>query len=171
MNQTFEELAGQQIDNLYQGALFLKAGEEGSAGDLLLWTLTGAFRAFCDIRKGTDPARWLEGRMVQMFLSSLPAADSSDGGSAESLTPGPPPVTGPVGVDPQALHKAAGRVPSHARAALWLVVLRRWRYEEASAVMNTGMERLKDLLQYRHMLLTAILRGDEERNGTDGDVT
>lgn len=171
MNQTFEELAAQQIDGLYQGALFLKGGEDGPAGDLLLWTLTGAFHAFRDIQEGRDPARWLEGRMVQTFLSSLPAADASDGASVASRGTGPPPVTGTVGVDPHALHEAAGRLPPRARAALWLVALRRWQYAEASAVMDTDLERLKDLLQYRHMLMTAIIRGDEGRNGTDGDMT
>ena len=57
MHQTFEEFAGRYIDGLYQGALFLNAGEELSAEDLVLWTLTGAVQAF---RRIEASAIWLE---------------------------------------------------------------------------------------------------------------
>jgi len=77
---------------------------------------------------------------------------------------------GTVKVDPFALYKAARRVPPRARAALWLVLLRRWKYLEASRVIETDLDDLKDLLGYRHLLLTAVLRGPEERDGTNGDL-
>ena len=46
MHRTFEEFAGQHIDSLFQAALFLNAGKEPPAEDLLLWTLIGAFQEF-----------------------------------------------------------------------------------------------------------------------------
>ena len=169
MHHTFEELASREIDRLYQGALFLKAGEGEAAEDLLLATLTGAFHAFRNLEQGTDAARWLEGRMVQGYLSAIPEADLG-GTSVEGIEIESPPVLGKVEVDPLALHRAAEGVPPRARAALWLVVLRRWGYAEASRILGTDLNDLKDLLRYRHLLLTAVLRGPEERNGTKGNV-
>ena len=169
MHHTFEELASREIDGLYQGALFLEAGGREAAEDLLLTTLTAAFHAFRNVGQGTDAAGWLEGRMVEGYLSGIPLADL-DGASVEELDMPSPALTGRVEVDPFALHKAAGRVPPRARAALWLVVLRRWKYADASRILGTDLHDLKDLLRYRHLLLTAVLRGPEERNGTDRDL-
>lgn len=170
MHRTFEELASQEIDSLYHGALFLKAGEGEAAEDLLLSTLTSAFHAFRTVEKGTDVARWLEGRMVRAYLSTVTEGDS-DGASIEEVELPSPQLMRTVEVDPFALHKAARRIPPRARAALWLVLLRRWRYSEASRVLETDPDDLKDLLGYRHLLLTAVLRGPDQRNGTNGDVT
>ena len=170
MHRTFEELASQEIDSLYHGALFLKAGEGQAAEDLLLSTLTGAFHAFRKVEQGTDVARWLEGRMVQAYLSAVTEGDS-DGASVEELEVPYTPLMRTVDVDPFALHKAARRIPPRARAALWLVLLRRWKYSEASRVLETDLNDLKDLLGYRHLLLTAVLRGPDQRNGTNADVT
>ena len=64
-----------------------------------------------------------------------------------------------AGLDAPGLHTAAGAVPWAARAALWLVLLRRWRYADASTVMGVDEEVLKDLLGYRHTLMGAILGG------------
>lgn len=72
MHRTFEELAGQEIDGLYHGALFLKAGEEAAAEDLVLWTLTGAFQSF---RRGlghSDASRWLETNSSERFSRVRP---------------------------------------------------------------------------------------------------
>lgn len=169
MHRTFEELASQEIDGLYQGALFLKAGEGEAAEVLLLSTLTSAFHAFRKVEQGTDAARWLEGRMVQAYLSAVTEPDS-DGASIEELAvPSPSPMAS-VDVDPWALHKAVRAVPPRARAALWLVLLRRWKYAEASRVLDTDLNDLKALLGYRHLLLTAVLRGPDQRNGTNRDV-
>ncbi len=170
MHRTFEELAGHEIDGLYQGALFLKAGETAAAEDLVLWTLTGAIPSF---RQGLSPAdatRWLEGRLVRAFLAGAPPMDSEDGPVVEADAVRSP-ISGEVAIDPGALFMAAERVPPRARAALWLVIFRRWRYDDASRVLETDPASLKDFLRYRHILLTAIMRGSSDRSGTDGFET
>ena len=70
-------------------------------------------------------------------------------------------------IDPEALLKAAANLPPLARAAIWLVVFRRWSYDEASSVLETGADGLKDLLRFRQVLLTAVVQRSVDRNGTD----
>ncbi len=168
MSQTFEELAGKEVDGLFQGALFLQAGDEVAAEDLLLWTLTKAFHVFRETGGGESPDQWLEGRLVHEFLGLLPKSDAAAQALAAELE-SPPQHVGTV--DPGALHEAAGRVPARARAALWLVVLRRWTYEEASAALHTNTEELEDLLRFRHTLMSAVLKPRNGRNGTDGRMS
>ena len=169
MHRTFEELASQEIDRLYQGALFLKAGESQPAEDLLLKTLTSAFHAFRTVDEDTDAARWLEGRLVRAFLSAIPESDVEDARSAGAQIAATASMA-VVEVDPFALYEAARAVPPRARAALWLVLLLRWKYSEASQLLETDLHELKGLLGYRHLLLTAVQRGSDERDGTSGDL-
>ena len=124
MHRTFEELAGQEIDGLYHGALFLKAGEEAAAEDLVLWTLTGAFQS---LRRGlshSDASRWLEDKRVRAFLAGETPLDSEDG-PIDGAEPVRFPSAVRAEIDPQALFMAAERVPPRAHAALWLVIFRR----------------------------------------------
>ncbi len=168
MSQTFEELAGKEVDGLFQGALFLQAGDAAAAEDLLLWTLTKAFHVFRETGGGESPDQWLEGRLIREFLALLPKSDGAAQTRAVEVTS----LSQHVGsVDPGALHYAAGQVPARARAALWLVVLRRWTYEEASVVLQTDTDELKDLLRFRHTLMSAVLKPRKGRNGTDGGMS
>lgn len=175
MHQTFEELAGRHIDGLYHGALFLHAGDEPPADDLVLWTLTSAFQEFRKIGAGVALERWLEGRLVEVFLARSVSgsadaperADFSNGdGSATDFSEN---FAGSLEIDHEALFRAAAAMPPLARAAIWLVLFRRWSYGEASTVLETGVEGLKDLLRYRQVLLTAVVRASADRNGTDHD--
>ncbi len=168
MSQTFEELVGREVDGLFQGALFLQAGAEAAAEDLLLWTLTRAFHVFRDTGGGERTRQWLEGRLVHEFLVLLPKSDA-----AVQTHPGDlmSPSEHVGSVYPGALHAAAGQVPARARAALWLVVLRRWTYEEASLALHTTTEELKDLLRFRHTLMSAVLKPRNGRTGTDGSMS
>lgn len=168
MSHTFEELAGEEVDGLFQGALFLQAGDEEAAEDLLLWTLTKAFHVFRETRGGESPDRWLEGRLVHEFLALIPNGDSAPRGHTAELDRRSRHVGS---VDPGVLHEAAGQVPARARAALWLVVLRRWSYEEASAALQTNTEDLKDLLRFRNTLMSAVFRPRNGLNGTAGVVS
>ena len=77
--------------------------------------------------------------------------------------------TGPLEIDPEALFGAAANMPPLARAAIWLVLFRRWSYDAAASVLETGVDGLKGLLRYRHVLLTALVRRPSGRNGTDHD--
>ena len=158
MSQTFEELATGEIDGLYQGALFLVAGDEVEAEQLLIETLGSSFSRFHAGDSTADIGQWLEGKMVATFMESHP----------RDLDVKPPaPVHNRHGshasafssLDAQGLHAAASEVPWAARAALWLVLLRRWGYEEASAAMGVDRTVLKNLLEFRHTLIGAILGG------------
>ena len=170
MPETFEEFAGRHIDGLYHGALFLHAGEEPPAEDLVLWTLSGAFQGFRQMEEGTASAHWLEGKLVEVFLART-ALGSTDDFSTEDASLSHEPSPGAVEIDPDALFRAATNMPPMARAAIWLVVFRRWPYGETSSVLETDVDGLKDLLRYRQVLLTSVVRGSVDRNGTDHDRT
>ena len=75
-----------------------------------------------------------------------------------SHRPGQPGARAAFGaLDGKGLNLAAAAVPWGARAALWLVLLRRWSYADASATIGVTADVLKDLLEYRHTLMGAIL--------------
>ena len=175
MNQTFEEFVGPHIDRLYHGALFLNAGEEPPAEDLVLWTLTGAFHEFRGIDEGSASEEWLEGKLVGAFLARAAAGSTDDNSGVTppaAELPSHKPVgyersSGAVEIDPEALFRAGADIPALARAAIWLVVFRRWSYREAFGVLNTDLEGLKDLLQYRQVLLAAVVQGSVDQDGTD----
>ena len=174
MHQTFEELAGQHIDSLYHGALFLNAGQEPPAEDLVLWTLTGASQEFRQIEVGGASERWLEGRLVTVFLArrasgSTDAFSDADFSTDDVSAGDSSRYDVSVEIDPEALLGAAAKMPALARAAIWLVLFRRWSYDEASSVLGTGVDGLKDLLRYRQVLLTAVVGRSSDRNGTDHD--
>ena len=170
MIETLEEFAGRHIDGLYHGALFLNGGEEPPAEDLVVWTLAGAFQEFRQIGTGRALERWIERKLVEVFLArTVPGDDGStdlDGFSVNAPASHRPP-SGAVEIDADALFGAAAKMPPLARAAIWLVVFRRWPYGEASHVLGTDVDGLKDLLRYRQVLVTAVVRRSVDRNGTD----
>ena len=113
-----------------------------------------------------------QGGMVEVFLArTVPGDDESTegvGASADgAASQGPP--SGSMEIDPEALFGAAAKMPPLARAAIWLVVFRRWSYGEVSSVLGTDVEGLKDLLQYRQVLVTAVVRRTLDRSGTDDE--
>ncbi len=192
MLETVEEFAGRHIDGLYRDALFLHAGDEPLAEDLVLWTLTGAFQAFRNFEEGSPPEHWLEGKLIKVFLARTGSGSTDDGStdafsgdglSTDNVSAGDVSVddirrdvmsshehsSSAMEIDPEALLQAAANMPPLARAAIWLVVFRRWSYGEASTLVETDVEGLKDLLRYRQVLLTAVVRRAVGRNGTDHD--
>lgn len=177
MHQTFEEFVGLHLDGLYHGALFLNAGEEPLAEDLVLWTLTGAFQEFRQIEEESASEQWLEGRLVKVFLARNGSGSThsvSNGGVGADDRVGNvmwshESASGGVEIDDDALFRAAVHMPPSARAAVWLVVFRRWSYGEAANVLGTDVDGLKDLLGYRQLLLNAVVRRSGDRTGTDPD--
>lgn len=184
MHQTFEEFVGQHIDGLYHGALFLNAGEEPPAEDLVLWTLTGAFQEFRQMKEESASEPWLEGKLVDVFLARTASGStaggsigdgSADDGSTDALSGEdlsadmPSTGDGSVEIDPDALFRAAVHMPPLARAAVWLVVFCRWTYGEAANGLGADVDGLKDLLRYRQVLLKAVVRRSVEGDGTDPD--
>lgn len=167
MSRTFEELAGEELDALYQGALFLAAGEGRRAEELLVEALESAFREHVRAPEETSSRRRLERRLVQSFLRREGAdAAVAEAPRVRSRPRGPVPVLGAGG-----LFRAAGALPAAPRAALWLVMLRRWGYGEAAETLGVGKEQLKALLEYRHVLMAEAMKSGSRRNGTDGVET
>jgi len=172
VHQTFEEFTGRHIDGLYHGALFLTGGEEPPAEDLVLWTLTGAFHEFRHIENVSAAAEWIEGKLVELFLARAASGSGDDGstevdGSSVDVPSSHEPFSGTVEIDSEALFRAGAKMPPLARAAIWLVVFRRWPYGDASIVLGTDVDGVKDLLRYRQVLMTAVVRRSVDRNGTD----
>ena len=163
MARTFEEVAGRELDSLYQGALFLSGGRPWVAEKMLVDAMTTSFREQGKDMPDGAVERWLEGRLVQQFLigvelGPLPVRAVGEGS-----------VRGPFdGLEAETLFAAAGALPPWARAAVWLVLLRRWTYAEACEALAVNLEVLEDLLRYRHQLMTEILRSSPRGNGTDG---
>lgn len=149
MPHTFEELAGQKIDGLFRGSLFLTGGRPAAAEELLLWTVQRAFHAFRRGESDEDFERWLDARLAQEFLEVVGRL-GTEGEQLESE-----------------LYRAAADVPPRARVALWLVLLRRWRYEEASELLGGTQDDLRELLAHRQILSDSVARPDEA-NGTHG---
>jgi hypothetical protein len=162
MSRTFEEMAGRELDSLYQGALFLSGGEPWVAEKLLVDALTTSFREHGKGLPDGSVERWLEGRLVQQFLVGVELGPSPVGAGGERG------VRGPFdGLEADTLFAAAGALPPWARAAVWLVLLRRWSYGEACEALAVDLGVLEDLLRYRDQLMTEILR-PSRGNGTDG---
>ena len=135
MPRTFEEKVGEELDSLYRTALFLCARDRRCAEELLIQTMTHSVRAHA-AETGAEPfERWLEVRLVRQFLDH--ATDA------------------PV---------AAQVLPAQPRAALWLVYLRRWSYDDAASALGVDRSTLKELLLNRDLLLQEIVgptqRGD-----------
>ena len=163
MARTFEELTGEGLDTLYQGALFLTGGHRQDAEHLLIDALTLAYRQSRG-EEGPVAVRWLEARLVRTFLAGASGSD-----------PAVPPASGAValdpsvldGIGPEAMFLAAGTLPPRPRAALWLVLVQRWPYADAADALAITTERLRELLQYRDALLTALLRAPLRGDSVD----
>ena len=167
MPRTFEELATGELDALYQGALFLSGGDPRGAEHLLVDAVTLAFKEHTAESEPAAIQRWLEARLVRSFLRHL----------RDGPTPLPEATVRRVALDPETfealgpgeLFAAAGTLPGWPRAALWLVLLRRWSYGDAADAMNVDSEAMEMLLGYRDTLVQEMLsssRGRRSRAGT-----
>ncbi len=160
MTKALEELVIEELDTLYRGALFLSAGDRGNADELLHDTAIAAYRSGARDGKlvGSQP---LERMMIRCFREQ----------NAPGVVPlkqakrGSPPSGWDGNLTPSALFRAAGAVPPAARAALWLVVIRRWSYEDAATLLGIDQEGLKALLAYRDAFMSAAMRSSTVRHG------
>jgi DNA-directed RNA polymerase specialized sigma24 family protein len=161
MTRTFEEMAGRELDSLYQGALFLTGGNARSAERLLVDTMTSAFNVRDQRAPATDLGRWLEGRMVRQFLSGASRA------SSVVRAPGEERLNATFeGLGADTLFAAAAALPDRPRAAVWVVLLRRRTYEEACEVLEVDRDVLHELLGYRDLLMGEVLQGSRRGDGT-----
>ena len=150
-SKTFEERVGEELDALYSGALFLCGGGQECAGRIVVDAVTEAAASPAEHSDSAAFRRWLEGLLVKAVVSD---ANSTDGG---------PPTEGTdlagVGADllgtieSRHLLHAARSIPPLPRSALWLVLLQRWSYDEAEAVLGVDRDGLRTLLSYRSVFL------------------
>ena len=163
MARTFEELTGEGLDTLYQGALFLTGGHREGAEHLLVEALTVAYR---HSRGAENPTAvgWLEARLISAFLAGASRPDTVllPSSGAEGLD-----SSALDEIGPEAMFLAAGTLPPLSRAALWLVLVQRWSYADAADALAITTERLRELLRYRDALLEAMLRAPRQDDRTD----
>lgn len=168
MPQTFEEVVAQELDSLYAGSIFLTSGDENRAEQLLREMLLEASREWREWEPVEEPARWLEGRLVKCFLGSRtrlagPVHAVLGPGARASRRESDEP-------DVRALCRAAAAVSPLPRAVVWLMTLRRWRYEDAASVVRLDRGRVGELLQERERLVAAFAR-ERGRRRSDRSVS
>ena len=165
MGLTFEELAGEGLDTLFQGALFLSGGRDREAERLLVDCLTLAYR---ESRNEVVPTvvRWLEERLVRSFLARESGAEDD---AERQATPTAFDASTLQDIGPAAMFAAAGVLPPWPRAALWLVLVQRWPYCEAADALEVSPDHLRELLRYRDVLLTTLLRPPKQSRVTGTD--
>jgi DNA-directed RNA polymerase specialized sigma24 family protein len=155
MPRTFEELATPELDALYQGALFLSAGEPTEAENLVVEAVTLAFREHASIERIEDVQRWFEARLVRSFLRTVQDGPVESPHS-QVITNGVDPAAFD-GLGSQDLYAAAAAIPILPRAALWLTLLRRWSYSDAAAVLSVEESEMPTLLAWRDTLMHALI--------------
>lgn len=150
MRMAFEEIVSREIDALYHGALFLTGGAAHEAEAVLSRSVRASFRMYQTAQIDVDAAAWLQGRLVDDFLSEetpvslvpLPAFSlEAHAGSAEL----------------KRIYRAAASLPALARAVLWLILFQRWPHEAVMDQLGLDRSGLRDLLKYRHSLVAAVM--------------
>lgn len=146
MFETYEEKVGKALNTLYSGALFLSAGDEAAAEKLLVDTVSAAFHDHSPGADGSDVGsiRWFEGRLATRYLAGRPMP--------VELPASPASVDSAPSVTPQSLQRGVAQVPTWARPAIWLVLLREWSYASARDVLDVPMESIHRMLEYRRTL-------------------
>ncbi len=155
MPHAFEELASEELDALYQGALFLAGGNTRDAERLLVDSVTLAFREHARETDIASVERWLEARLVRSFLKQLtdgPTLLPEETARRVALEPGALDAIGS-----QQLFEAAAALPAWPRAAVWLVLLRRWSYQDAASAMGVDRDDVPGLLRYRDLLVRELI--------------
>lgn len=147
------------MDALYQGAMFLSGGNPGGAEHLLIEAVTLAFTEHPDQDRG-DTERWFEARLVRSFLRYVKEGPLQLPASTVDRLALEPGTFDALGADE--LFLAAAQIPPWPRAALWLVLLRRWSYADAAAALELDVVEMEPLLGYRDVLMRAVLGGGRD---------
>jgi len=145
--RALEELVIEELDTLYRGALFLSAGDRRRADALLHDTATAAYRAGARQGRLVGPQP-LERMMIGCFRE-------------QSASSGIIPPTGERTAAPSGWD---GRLTPDARAALWLVAIRRWSYGDVAMLLRVDQEGLEGLLAYRDAFMSEALRSSRIPN-------
>ncbi len=156
MSQTFEELVCSELNSLYQGALFLHAGDSKASEALLLRMLARSFPRYVEVPPGKESA-WLEGQLVSEYLGFQSNSDRIpvDSSSTEFLAPvKAQDLSRDVTWSKDRLFAAARDLPAASRAAVWLTLFRRWSYAESWKILRVSEEAFHRLLSFRSLLTT-----------------
>ncbi|MDT8368868.1 MAG: hypothetical protein RQ745_06645 [Longimicrobiales bacterium] len=154
MQKAIEELITDELDTLYRGALFLCGGDGTRAEDLLQRTAAAAYRSGVG-GGGSDDPHPLERLMVQQFVRDA-GRPAPMGPSTPVERPAQPASFGTM--TPDRLHRAAARLPALARAALWLILLRRWSYADAARALGMDRDGLLTTLLWRDAFVAALVQ-------------
>jgi DNA-directed RNA polymerase specialized sigma24 family protein len=160
MPLTFEERISEDLDALYSGAAFLSGSQGGGAQRLLVDAVS---RASSEYRLDGDAGAftpWMEGILVRTLLASEALAGGKE--VKKRRRPSADRTVGPHELDDIGwadMVRAAARIPIRPRAALWLVLLRRWRYSEAAATIGVDLGALRELLGHRDGFFQEVIRG------------
>lgn len=158
---TFEERVSEELDALYAGAVFLCGGEGPRARDLVVDAVRLASREYSDQRRPDSFTQWMEGMLVRPLLQ----ADVTEADGRRVVPLETSHADAVLDFRWSDVVDAAAGMPTSARVAIWLVVLRRWSYEQTQAVMGIGREALRQLLGFRSQLSRAAAA-----DGDDGEA-
>lgn len=168
MARTFEDLTGSEMDALYQGALFLSGGDADEAEELVVHAVMLAFQEHAAEVDAEQTRRWLEARLVRAYLRRSTTSDGVGTPRAVDRRRLDPEAFDTLG--PEELFAAAGELPPGPRAALWLVLLRRWSHADAARAMKVDDESLERFLGYRDVLLRELI-GDRRAGRRSGGAS
>jgi len=157
MERTLEERISAELDTLWQAALFLSGGGSDRAERLLQDMVSVVSDEYPGALQLDDGSDGLERFFVRRFFQDAPPFLL---GSDRSSTRG---SIGDMGSDVQALLGDAGRIPPRARAALWLVVIRRRSYADGSEILGIDRAELHALLEHRETLLASLVGRSTQR--------
>jgi hypothetical protein len=73
-----------------------------------------------------------------------------------------------AGLGGHSFYRAARALPARARAAIWLVTLERWSYDDTAAALGGDREQLVALLAWRDVLLEEMLKASREPRSLSG---
>jgi hypothetical protein len=142
MHQVFEEVVAESLDELYAGALYLCAGREGEAESLLTASLVEASRRYGKERP-TDPVFFLETQLVRALLGG--------GGSGRApFEAGPPGMFRAGGGEAAEVLAALAGLNGAVRCTIWLVVVRRRRYNQVAEALRTDREQVAAWVREGH---------------------
>jgi hypothetical protein len=158
MPLTFEERISEDLDALYAGAAFLSGNQGGTARRLLVDAVSLASSEYRGDGDAGAFTRWMEGVLVRTLLAShVPKGESVVRGSRQPTVPRPVRSYELDAIGWEDMVRGAASVPTQPRAALWLVLLRRWRYSDAAATIGVDLSSLRDLLEHRDAFFREVV--------------
>ncbi|MDH3207080.1 MAG: hypothetical protein OEO79_10730 [Gemmatimonadota bacterium] len=159
MPLTFEERISEDLDALFAGAAFLSGGQEAGTKSLLVEAVSCASSEYHEDVDAGAFTQWMEGILVRAFLApssagAVPAKRAADSSKQSRVRP-----EDFRSIAWANIVRAAAGLPAQSRAALWLVLLRRWSYQDAASAMDIDLDSLRGLLTYRAAFFEGVVTG------------